>query len=1093
MKTTTLPPGIPAPVSSLSPHKGASVPKRLSRPTERTSGVRAEKLQALTELTRRLTSVSQSAALFNDVARAAAILLDATAARVWIDDPVHRVLRLQGSFGVERARDETRGDHVAIPYGGGLVGRIFESREPAYIEDIAEDPRLLNRRLTTDGNLHGFAGWPLLATGKVVGVLVVLTQPRRRFTDEEQRLLGLLTGQAAIAITNAVHLEDAERRRRAAESLAELGRAIAQSLDLGDIGRRIVEALRPLFAAESAGLFRWDAQAGRLVAVALSTGTGGRVDTDETSAAMVRVVAQAARSRQPVQRSEVASDDGMGWSALAVPLIAQDAGVGALGVFAEARRQFEADEIALMQAFADQAAHALENARLYADTVQRGHEAEELARVAALLTESLDVDSVTARVVESVLSLFGANSSALYLLEADGSARALAWGGQGLSHFERNQRFPRGAGVIGRALISGAPVWSPNVLEDSVLPVPEDMRRRIMAAGNRAVLAVPMRAKGRIIGGLSIAHNTPSDFAPSTVALLQTFADQAALALENARLYDETERRRREAEELARFARVLTETLDVKALGPRIVESALLLFSASSADLRMVEPDGSLVEVACAGPLRDGFEPGHRIAPGVGISGLAAGRGASVSTADILSDAAIALDDDLRRRIAARGARGVLAAPLRAKGKVIAVLAVADTTARVFSGAEVMLLETFADHAAVAIQNAQLYEEAQRAYDELSRAQAQLVRSETLRAIGEVASGAAHHLNNLLGIIVGRTELLLRRLTTSEHRKSLDTINRAALDAADVVRRIRSFSRAHTTPLLESLDLNQLVQEIVELTRPRWFDQAQRQGLRIDVTAELGDVPPVAGEAAALREVLMNLVLNAIDALPAGGRLTLRTWRDRNGVTCAVADTGTGMSAEVQRRALEPFFTTKGPKSTGLGLSVNYGIIRAHGGTMAIDSAPGRGTTVSFTLPAANGTEAPRLATPAAVPRTPLRILVVDDDRPIREVIADILREDGHQVEEVGHGREGLARMQDPAALDLIITDLGMPDVTGWDIIRAAKDHQPPFPIGLVTGWGDDPDGRPADCARPDFVLAKPVTHAALRLAVGRVAVRPAT
>ena len=1063
--------------------------KRSSRPAARTSGVRAEKLQALTELTRRLTSLSESALLFAEVARAAATLLDTSAARVWIDDPIHRVLRLRGSFGVDGAGGGRGDDHVAIPYGGGLVGRIFESRQPAYIEDIADDPRLLNRRLTTDGDLHGFAGWPLLAAGKVVGVLVVLTQPRRRFTDEEQRLLGLLTGQAAIAITNAAHLEEAERRRRAAESLAELGRAIAQSLDLADIGRRIVEALRPLFAAESAGLFRRDAEADRVVAVAFSPGAGGRVDRDVTSAAMVRVVEEAARLRQPVQSPAVAAgEDGVGWSVLAVPLIAQDAGVGALAVRAEGGRHFAPDEIALMQAFADQAAHALENARLYADTAQRRHEAEGLARVAALLTESLDVSSVTARVVESVLTLFGANSSALYLLEPDGSARALAWGGQGVSHFEPNQRFPRGAGVIGRALISGAPVWSKDVLEDSVLPVPDDMRRRIMAAGNRAVLAVPMRAKGRIIGGLSIAHDTPRDFAAPTIALLQTFADQAALALENARLYDETERRRREAEELARFARVLTETLDLKALGTRIVESALLLFNASAADLRMVESDGSLVEVACVGPLRQRFEPGHRLAPGLGISGLTVRRGSSVSTQDVLADPDIVLDADLRRRIADLGARGALAAPLRAKGKVAAVLWVADTTPRVFSAAEVLLLETFADHAAVAIENAQLYEEAQRAYDELSRAQAQLVRSETLRAIGEVASGAAHHLNNLLGIIAGRAELLLRRLATSDHRKSLETINRAALDAAEVVRRIRSFSRAHTTPLLESLDLNQLVQEIVELTRPRWFDQAQRQGLRIDVTAELGEIPPVAGEAAALREVLMNLVLNAIDALPGGGAVTLRTWRDASGVTCAVSDTGIGMSAEVQRRALEPFFTTKGPKSTGLGLSVNYGIIGAHGGTMAIESTPGRGTTVAFTLPPACGTEARRPSLSSDTPLTPLRVLIIDDDLPIREVIADILREDGHQVEEAGHGRDGLARMREGAALDLVITDLGMPEVTGWDIIRAAKEHRPPFPIGLVTGWGDDPDGRPPDCPRPDFVLAKPVTHAALRLALGRVA-----
>ena len=1055
---------------------------------KRTSGVRAEKLQALTELTRRLTAMSESVRLFPEIARAAATLLDANAARVWIDDPQQRVLRLQASVGVGNAEDDAGDDRATLPYGSGLVGRIFESRQPAYIEDIAEDPRLLNRRLTTAGGLHGFAGWPLLAAGRVVGVLVVLTQPRRRFTDEEQRLLGLLTGQAAIAITNALHLEEAERRRRVAESLAELGRVIAQSLDLAAVGRRMVEAVRPLFAAQSAGLFRRDAEAGELTAVAISTGAGAYVERDNTSDAMVRVVDQALTSRQPVQSRAVEGAAGRSPSALAVPLIAQDRAVGALAVFGEPDRTFAAEEIALMQAFADQAAHALENARLYADTVQRRHEAEELARVAALLTESLDVDSVTERVVASVLSLFSANSSALYLLEPDGFARALAWGGQGLSHFERNQRFPPGAGVIGRALISGAPVWSKDILEDSVLPVPVDMRRRIMAAGNRAVLAVPMRAKGRIIGGLSIAHNTPRDFPAPTVALLQTFADQAALALENARLYDETERRRREAEELARFARVLTETLDLKALGTRIVESALHLFNASSSDLRMVDADGSLREVTCAGPVRQSFEPGHRLAPGVGISGLTARLGRAVATQDILTDPAIVLDADLRRRIAGLGGRGVLGAPLRAKGKVIAVLSVADAKPRAFSSAEVLLLETFADHAAVAIQNAQLYEEAQRAYDELSRAQAQLVRSETLRAIGEVASGAAHHLNNLLGIIAGRTELLIRRLATTDHRKSLETVNRAALDAAEVVRRIRSFSRAHTTPLLESLDLNQLVHEIVELTRPRWFDQSQKQGIRIDVTVEPGDIPPVAGEAAALREVLMNLVLNAVDALPTGGRVRLRTWRDADGVHCAVSDTGVGMSPEVQRRALEPFFTTKGPKSTGLGLSVNYGIIGAHGGTMAIESVPGAGTTVGFTLPPASDSERIPLAPATVVARTPLRILVIDDDLPIREVIADILREDGHHVEQAAHGRDGLARMHDVTPLDVVITDLGMPDITGWDVIRAAKDHQPPFPIGLVTGWGDDPDGRPADCPRPDFVLAKPVTHAALRLAVGRAA-----
>jgi GAF domain-containing protein/CheY-like chemotaxis protein len=1066
------------------------VPKRPSKPADRPSRVRAEKLQVLTALTRLMTSESDSTRLFAEVARAATVLLEATAARVWIDDPTRGVLRLQASFRVDGPTAPLPAEHPVIPYGAGLVGGIFESREPAYVEDIAEDARLLNRRLTTEGGLHGFAGWPLVAAGQTVGVLAVLTRPRRRFTDEEQQLLGLLTGQAAIAIANAMHLEETERRRRAAESLTNVGRATAQSLDVGEIGRRIVDSLRSLFGARIAALFRRDEGAGGLPTVAISTDGPGDVARGLMSEAVLRIVDDALASRQSVQTPDVGgAPDGSRWAALAVPLVAQDVGVGVLAVFGDPGRHFSAEEIELMQAFADHAAHALQNARLYADTVQRRHEAEELARVATALTESLDVESVTEGVVKSVLSLFGANSSALYRMEPDGSARALAWGGQGQSHFERNQRFPPGAGVIGRALVTGQPAWSGDILHDAELPVPADMRRRIAAAGNRAVLAVPMRAKGRTIGGLSIAHDTPRHFAPTTIALLQTFADQAALALENARLYDETERRRGEAEALARFARTLTETLDIDAVASRIVDSVLALFDARSAHLRLMRSGGALDEAACAWALRHP-DPDRQPPPETGIADAVARTGQAAWVPDVLADASLALTADVRARVAALGSRAVLAAPLRAKGKVIAVLSVADSEPRAFSDAGVLLLQTFADQAAVAIENAQLYQEAQHAYDELSRTQSQLVRSETLRAIGEVAAGAAHHLNNLLAVIKGRTELLLRRPSTAEIQTPLEIIRNAATDAADVVRRIRSFSRVRGSPLLESLDLNQLLREIVELTRPRWLDDAQRRGTSIEVVFDLGPVQLVAGEAAALREVLMNLVLNAIDALPAGGTVMLRTWSAGDQVACAVSDTGIGMSADVQRRAFEPFFTTKGPKSTGLGLSVNYGTIRAHGGTMSIDSAPGRGTTVTFTLPAATRPEQRPPATEAEAPVAPLRILVIDDEPAVRETISDLLREDGHQVEEVGHGRDGIARFRNGGAFDLVITDLGMPEVTGWDVIRAAKDQSPPLSIGLVTGWADDLDGRPGDCPQPDFVIGKPLGHAALRLALAKVAPR---
>ena len=833
----------------------------------------------------------------------------------------------------------------------------------------------------------------------------------------------------------------------------------------------IVQGLFRVFEAEAAALYRQDAESGE---VRMLAGTPPGAVPTRLRALVGLAMAQA----EPIVTPD---------ALLVVPLISQGFVLGAIAVTRPRTRPFSADDLRIGQVLAEQTILTLEHARVYAEATQRRQGAEALAGIARLLTESLDIASVSERVVESVLTLFRANSSALYLAEADGSLRALAWGGQGRIHFEPAQVFAPGIGVVGHAVTSGQAVWTADVLNDATLVLPDDMRRRIMAAGNRAVLAVPLRVKGRIIGALSIADQGVRPFEPTEVALLQTFADQAALALENARLYDETERRRREAEGLAKFARDLTETLDVATVASRIVETVMPLVAGNSSDLRLLEPDGSLVEAACTGRVRERYEPGHRLPRGTGISGRVVEEGRSVWSPNFLDDPRIIITDDLRQRIGDTGLLAALAVPLRVKGRIIGVLSVGDTKRRNFTDAEVTLLQTFADQAAVAIDNARLFSEAQLAYEQLSRAQAQLVRSETLRAIGEVAAGAAHHLNNLLAVIVARTQLLLRRVPLSEIRRPLEVIERAATDAADVVRRIRTFSRAHPTPTLESVDLNRLVQDVVELTRPRWRDEPQRRGLSFEVLVEAGEIPPVAGEAAALREVLVNLFLNALDAMPAGGQVRLRTWADSEFVHCDVSDTGIGMSPEVQRRALDPFFTTKGPKSTGLGLSVNYGIIQAHGGDLRIDSVQGRGTTVSFYLPIARTlAEAP--VQEMVPPAIRLRIVLVDDEPEVRTAIAEMLRDDGHDVLEAEDGSEGLARLTEAGRPDLVITDLGMPGMTGWDVVHATKSQDPSISAGLMTGWGDDLDGKPGDRAAPDFVLAKPVTQTALRLAVVRVA-----
>jgi len=368
---------------------------------------------------------------------------------------------------------------------------------------------------------------------------------------------------------------------------------------------------------------------------------------------------------------------------------------------------------------------------------------------------------------------------------------------------------------------------------------------------------------------------------------------------------------------------------------------------------------------------------------------------------------------------------------------------------------------------------------------ELERAHGRIVENERLRAIGELASGVAHHLNNLLAVVLGRVQIALRRAEDQDEvARNLEIAERGVLDAGEVVRRMSVFSRAQAMPEWVPVKLNELAEEVIEMTRPRWQAEAQIRGIEIDVRLEAGDIPPAAGDPSPLREVLMNLIFNAIDALPHGGEVAITTWAEDKAVFCSVVDTGIGMPLTVQKRAMEPFFTTKGFASTGLGLSVAYGIIRRHGGELSIDSVENRGTTVTFRLIAAEPAQ-PSDSIPPAL-NEKLRILLIDDDPQVRAVIGELLTMNGHTVVTAGGGLEGLARLDGDDAIDLVLTDLGMPGMTGWDVARAAKARRPGIRVGIITGWGEEERSRFEEQAVADFVLAKPITRAVLMAAIAQ-------
>ena len=407
------------------------------------------------------------------------------------------------------------------------------------------------------------------------------------------------------------------------------------------------------------------------------------------------------------------------------------------------------------------------------------------------------------------------------------------------------------------------------------------------------------------------------------------------------------------------------------------------------------------------------------------------------------------------------------------------------------------LLKARLSHLIVQRQNATLEEsvrlrtiELERALTELQFTQKQVIQQERLAALGTMAGGIAHDFNNSLSLIMGFSELLMRDaergLTKENATQSLRIILTAAEDAAKIVHRLREFYRPDETEQRRMpVDLNKLIGQAISLTQPRWQTEATAGGRAITVATKLGDIPCIVGDAAELREVLTNLIFNAVDALPQGGTITIGTQREGEAVILKISDTGTGMSEKVRQHCLEPFFTTKGERGTGLGLSMVFGIIQRHGGTIAIESELVKGTSFVLRLP---GASAEIVTKPEALPWSNelLRVLVVDDQPILCQLVCQHLQDDLHTVETAFSGSEALKKFR-ADHFDLIITDQVMTEMTGEQLAINIKELNQKIPVILLTGYGGDSIGRNQYSEAVDFVLKKPLSRVALRDAIGKV------
>jgi nitrogen-specific signal transduction histidine kinase/CheY-like chemotaxis protein len=398
-----------------------------------------------------------------------------------------------------------------------------------------------------------------------------------------------------------------------------------------------------------------------------------------------------------------------------------------------------------------------------------------------------------------------------------------------------------------------------------------------------------------------------------------------------------------------------------------------------------------------------------------------------------------------------------------------------------------------------------LYQDLQKAYNDLRQSQQTAMQQERLKALGQMASGVAHDINNALSPVVGFSDLIARtdQNISPTSKKHLGYIKTAGEDIAHIVKRLREFYRPRDqNESLQSLKITIIAKEVIDMMQPRWRDIPQVNGINIEMQTEFDpNTPKFAGIESEVREALTNLIMNAVEALPQGGTITVRTRgseRPLNGsevsryAVLEVSDTGVGMDEQVQKRCLEPFFSTKGKRGTGLGLAMVYGVVERHQGKIEIESQQGKGTTMRLYFPVrkieiAKTTEL--LETDEPPP--PLYILCVDDEPALRILMREMLERDGHKLEMADGGQAGInafrAALQRKAPFEVVITDLGMPVVDGHAVARAVKTESAITPVIMLTGWGAFLKNDGEVPTQVDGILAKPPRLKEIRSMLRRV------
>jgi GAF domain-containing protein/CheY-like chemotaxis protein len=1063
---------------------------------------RLTETRALLEIAELLNSMLDSRTLLKRVTLKVAQVcrVDRCTLELWDGD---RVVPLMSQFADGRRMDHlwdrlqevTAVPPAAIP----INAHVIETRQPLLIED-ASTSTLIPREWVEAFSLKSCLTVPMVLQDRVIGVMTLDYCERvTRFQDWQSDLAMTIAGQLALALENTRLYTEAQERLKETRTLLSIGQVLSQPGPIDGAMRLMSGEVARAFGADMAGVYLVDPRGEKLLPAAGYHVPKELLETfQQTPLLLDRVPALTAAWKEG---RALATSDGHAdrlydpdllrrlppHSALVAPAMAHGSAIGGLFlVWWQPGRAFAPAEVRLLEGVAAQVGLALENADLARQTQSKLAETQTLLSISRAVSSTLDLQGLARHFMRQVATTFGADTVGLWMVDETGRwLTPLA--GYRVPPTQlavlREVRLSMDTPLYAEAATTLRPVYTHDAATDVRLPA--IFREQ---APHRSHLFVPVVAKDRMIGGFAVVWwDRQHEFSESDLALVEAIAGQAGAAIENARLFEENRRRVEELSVLHDLSRAVTGQLDRAALLDSLRAQLARVVDVSNMVVVLRAEDSDEIEVALRmidGQVDWGEPRRYPGASGIGLMAPVLESGRALRT------------DAYGAECERRGLKPVavserlkhwLGVPLSARDRVLGMIAVRSAE-RPFTAAEETLMGNIAHLTALALASTRLYEERTRAFGELAAAQDQLVRTEKLRALGEMASGVAHDFNNLLASVLGRAQLLLRRVQEPQLRQWLQVIERAALDGAQTVRRLQEFTRIRRDQPMIALDVNQVVRDVLDITQSRWKEEPTSRGITLDVRLNLAEVPGVVGDAAELREALTNLILNALDAMPNGGTLTLTTSLVDDRVEVVVADTGVGMPPEVREKVFDPFFTTKGPQGTGLGLSMTYGIVSRHGGSIAVESEPGQGSPFRLSFP--RGSEvrpAPPVTREPAQAVRALRCLVVDDEPPVRAVIGDILESAGHTVVTLGDGAEAITRFA-AEPFDLVVTDLAMPRVSGWQVARAVKQTAPKVPVFLVTGFGVELSAEERQTHGVDLVLVKPLQIQEILDAVAEVA-----